>query len=210
MLMKMWKMGFMRKLYILFLLLLGSSRATDIKLSPCGNDGMREIAADQVTYFTCKVAVKTTVRWNLSVHDTGAHELLALCDGHVCNIWPYDERLFKARSLDSLHTTMAVDARNTSIYNSIHRLNGTLYCYREDGFNRFTIASCKLNYIIPPEDVLCRAVNTSWTVNVSCVIGNLYSSRSIYKCKLLRFKLGPGKESGESDHMLTIITVQSG
>lgn len=132
---------------ILSMYLLLKCAFTGIKLSPCGNDGMREVAAGQVTYFTCTVAAKTTVRWNLSVHDTGAHELLALCDGFVCNIWPYDERLFKARSLDSLHTTMAVDAMNTSIYNSIHRVNGTLYCYREDAFNRFTIASCKLNYI---------------------------------------------------------------
>lgn len=38
----------------------------------------------------------------------------------------------------------------------------------------------------PPANVSCKATNSSWSINVSCVIGSVYSSRKTYTCSLIR------------------------
>ncbi|XP_025103112.1 uncharacterized protein LOC112569518 [Pomacea canaliculata] len=54
----------------------------------------------------------------------------------------------------------------------------------------------------PPEEVSCEAVYTLGSVNVSCVIGKVYSSRRIYKCRLFQRK----NESSTSLQTVEMVT----
>lgn len=85
-------------------------------------------------------------------------------------------------------TILAIFVNQSVVYNqiSLPRLSGvkmrTVSVTKKN--------HCSIFFSDPPEGVSCTAVNTSWVVTVSCVIGSVFSSRGVYTCQLYQEKHG--------------------
>ncbi|XP_025101624.1 uncharacterized protein LOC112568526 [Pomacea canaliculata] len=111
------------------------------------------------------------------------------------------EGLYTARITDIHKTTMIIKPENSKkVYDDVELVNGRLECSNEDD-----LAGCGLNLVDPPANVSCKATNSSWSINVSCVIGSVYSSRKIYTCSLIRTQAS----KNETLENVTMVTSQT-
>ncbi|XP_025103259.1 uncharacterized protein LOC112569634 [Pomacea canaliculata] len=165
----------------MFLLLLWPSLVKGISLSPCGSDNVQEVVNEQENHFICKA--EKPVYWTLQSKDTTTGKLvLAVCDENCTQLETLG-KLFIVRTIDAGRSSMIIKpVNNTMLYNYVQLLNGSLECSLRDERKS---ARCGLNYVDPPKNVTCTAANVSWSVNVSCVISSVYSSRKSYSCQLL-------------------------
>ncbi|XP_025101326.1 uncharacterized protein LOC112568301 [Pomacea canaliculata] len=182
-------------------LLFGPSIVRSVVLSPCGDDGVTEVLADQDTDFTC--AAEGQVQWRLKVLGARSSELLATCEYGCTEMETYDN-LFIAKIGDPLRSShMTVRPGNRS---NILLLGVSLQCVIVSETTPVPSAECNLNYACPPEGVSCTAMNTSWVVTVSCVIGSVFSSRGRYTCQLYQEKHGLLQSKNESVKQAVMVT----
>ncbi|XP_025103102.1 uncharacterized protein LOC112569511 [Pomacea canaliculata] len=172
---------------------------TGVNISPCDDNGMREVLVDQDTVFTCTAEGQVEWRFEYSLYSQTV--LLAKCES-TCEELNSFNNLFKASILEARHSSsMTIRARkHRSI---VHLTNGSLLCYRMNGSVQVASARCTLHYVYPPEDVSCTAVTTSWAVTVSCYVASVYSSRRLYTCQLYRLNQASQNKSLETVAMLT-------
>ncbi|PVD27150.1 hypothetical protein C0Q70_12304 [Pomacea canaliculata] len=161
-----------------------------VLLSPCGSEGVQEVLAGHETRFTC--TSEGPVEWRLHYYDwrtKGENRMTSavLATGDMFVLMNSFDGLFTAAVINNNTTSIIVNTvNNTRLYNNVHFLNGSLECTRRDADNMS--AGCGLDYVDPPKNISCTAVNSSFSVHVSCVIGSVYSSRRRYKCQLIRSK----------------------
>lgn len=110
-------------------------------LSPCGDDGVTEVLADQDTDFTC--AAVGQVQWRLKSWGARSSELLATCDYGCTEMETYDN-LFIAKIGDPLRSShMTVRPGNRS---NILLLGVSLQCVIVSETTPVPSAECNLNY----------------------------------------------------------------
>ncbi|XP_025101950.1 uncharacterized protein LOC112568714 [Pomacea canaliculata] len=194
----MWKCIFARTLWKtgVLLLLLCPPLVRGISLSPCGADGVQEILSDQETHFIC--TSEKAAQWKLHTRE---QIILAQYDKELEQLETFNE-LFVGRIIDAHRSSMTIKpVNNARVYDNIKLLNGSLECSLTGEDNQS--ASCGLNYVYPPQDVSCTAVNSLWSVSVSCFIKSVYSSRKNYTCQLILLKDKLKNETLESVSMVT-------
>ncbi|XP_025101315.1 uncharacterized protein LOC112568294 [Pomacea canaliculata] len=172
---------------------------TGVNISPCDDNGVREVLADQVTVFTC--TAEGQVEWRFGYNYSSRFVSLATCES-TCEELNDFNNLFKASIVKARHSS-SMTIRAVKHRNIVHLTNGSLLCYRMAGAGQGASARCGLHYVYPPEDVSCTAVTTSWTVTVSCHVGRVYSSRGLYTCQLYRLNQASQIKSLETVTMLT-------
>ncbi|XP_025103028.1 uncharacterized protein LOC112569453 isoform X2 [Pomacea canaliculata] len=186
------------------LLLVGLSVVEGVLISPCGDDGMREVLADQDTVFIC--TAEGRVQWRLRYQGSSRSNLLAECQ-HVCHEMINFNKLFTFSIIHPRHSSsLTIKAVNHT--DSVELMNRSLECTVGEA-GAINVARCDLNYVYPPELVICSAVNASWSVTVSCIIGSVYSSRGLYTCQIFLLKHGSKNESLGTVTMLTSPTSEN-
>ncbi|XP_025103029.1 uncharacterized protein LOC112569454 [Pomacea canaliculata] len=172
-----------------FLLLTGAWMIEGVKFEQCGADGIVEIVAGQNTSLTCNA--EGTVMWRLIwLHNQTLH--IANCTEGVCGntILGDFNKLFQVQARGANDSIITINTEKlTKLYDRGVSINSSLVCSLMSAKHTVTTAArCELNYVHPPEEVSCEADYTLGFVNVSCVIGKVYSSRRIYKCRLFQRK----------------------
>ncbi|XP_025101081.1 uncharacterized protein LOC112568157 isoform X2 [Pomacea canaliculata] len=171
---------------------------TGVNISPCDDNGVREVLADQDTVFTC--TAEGHVEWKFEYNDSNKTVSLANCESTCKELNNY-KNLFKASIVKARHSS-SMTITTVKHRNIVHLLNGSLLCVLMAGSAQVASVRCGLHYVYPPEDVSCTAVNTSWAVIVSCSVRRVYSSRGLYTCQLYRLEQSQNK-SLETVAMLT-------
>ncbi|PVD27156.1 hypothetical protein C0Q70_12310 [Pomacea canaliculata] len=185
----------------LLLFLFGPSLIAGVSLSPSCIDGTWEVLAEEETHFHC--TAEGDMQWTLLLTNSSRPISLATCNTNCITLNTY-QGLFAARITDLHTSTLTINPKNNrKLYDNIQLVNGSLECNRGDMDDSF--AGCGLNFVYPPNGVSCTALNTSWAINVSCVIGSVYSSRKLYTCSLIRTQMSK-KEILETVTMVTSST----
>ncbi|XP_025103265.1 uncharacterized protein LOC112569637 isoform X2 [Pomacea canaliculata] len=193
----------------LCLLLSYLSSVAGVKVEPCDDDGLVEVLADQKTTLTCRVEGYLEWRLRIGLQPSDTTIILASCTEDGCNGISFKET-FAAHVRDSLTKTITINPENnTKIRTNMNLVNGFIECVHTGksrvnnsaypvGFDR-----CGLNYVYPAEKVSCESFKIQSAINVSCIIGSVYSSRRLYRCHLFLRQNESADESLEIVDMLT-------
>ncbi|PVD27148.1 hypothetical protein C0Q70_12301 [Pomacea canaliculata] len=115
---------------------------TGVNISPCDDNGVREVLADQVTVFTC--TAEGQVEWRFGYNYSSRFVSLATCES-TCEELNDFNNLFKASIVKARHSS-SMTIRAVKHRNIVHLTNGSLLCYRMAGAGQGASARCGLHY----------------------------------------------------------------